>query len=196
MKIAVAMISVAGLHAHAGADPFFEADLGLVAPIADDDYETRVDESVKLGIRLGSRSGDRAFDVGVDATPYNDDLDNAITDVDVERYRFTFGARWEKPLGPKAHLFVRGAAGIDLIHYTATGTVFGVDFEFSETDVGIALEVSSGVLFDVGPVEIGAKLGIPFAFHFEEDDPNDQEDADLDYVGVDLDVAFVLAARF
>jgi hypothetical protein len=195
MRIAI-VFAVLVSSTQARADAFFEGDLGLAVPIADDDYERDVDESLKLGLRLGSRSGNHAFDVGVDITPYSDNLDSDIVEVDVERYRFLFGARLERPVGPKARLFFRAAAGIDLIHYTAQGDFLGIEIDASETDIGLALEVSGGVLFQVGPIELGAKLGVPFAFHFEEDDPDDNEDADLEYTGVDLDVAFVLAARF
>jgi hypothetical protein len=198
MRIGIAVIvaaTMASSPAHADG-AFFEGDLGLAVPIADDDYEASVDESLKLGLRLGTRTGSGGLDVGIDVTPYSDKLDNDFVDVDIERYRFMIGARYEKPVGAKARLFVRGAGGVDLIHYTAKGSFLGFDIDASETDVGIALEVAGGVLFDVGKVQLGAKLGVPFAFHFEEDDPDDAEDADLDYVGVDFDLAFVVNIPF
>jgi len=175
---------------------FFEGDLGIAAPIGDDDYETAVDSSLKFGLRVGTRTGSGGLDVGIDVTPFSDDLDSAITEVDIERYRFMLGGRYEKPVGPKARLFVRAAAGIDLVRVSVSGSIFGVEFDNSETDVGIGAEISGGVLFDVGPVQLGGKLGIPFAFHFDGDDPDDPEDTDLEYTGVDLDVAFVLGVKF
>ena len=196
MRIAIAGVLVmvsAPVHADG---TFFEADIGLMTPLGDDDYEQNIDESLKLGVRLGTRSGPRGLDVSVDFTPANDELDNALAEVGIQRFRFMVGGRYEHPLTPKARLFVRGAAGIDLVHVTASGDIFGQAFDTSETDVGLGLEISSGVLFDVGKVQLGAKLGIPFAFHFDDDDPNDPDDVDLEYTGVDLDVAFVLNVPF
>jgi hypothetical protein len=176
---------------------FVEADVGLAVPLLDDDYEASVDESLKLGLRLGTTTKFGGLDIGFDFTPFNDNLTNAfLTDVDIQRFRFHVGARAIYPITPKARLFARFGAGIDLIHYSARGSVLGIDFEASETDVGIALEASGGVMFDVGKVQIGAKLGIPMAFHFEEDDPNDNQDADLKYTSVDLDLSFVIAIPF
>ncbi|MBA2541860.1 MAG: hypothetical protein H0V17_19605 [Deltaproteobacteria bacterium] len=198
MRIGIAVIAagaMASSPAHADG-AFFEGDVGLAVPIADDDYEASVDDSLKLGLRLGTRTGFGGLDLGIDVTPYSDDLDSGFADIDIERYRFQIGARYEKPVGAKARLFFRAAGGIDLLHYTAEGSILGVAFETSETDVGIALEVAGGVLFDVGKVQLGVKLGLPFAFHFDDDDPNDPEDADLEYTGVDLDLAFVVGVSF
>ncbi|MGC4091324.1 MAG: outer membrane beta-barrel protein [Polyangiaceae bacterium] len=172
---------------------FFEGDVGLMSPIADDDYETAIDSSFKLGLRVGSGSAGRAFDVSYDFTPASDDINNAIADIDFQRHRVMFGARYVHPINPKANFFLRGAIGLDLIR--ETGTVLGQDF--SETDLGLGLEVHAGVLFDLSPkLSIGGKLGIPFAFHFDDDDPDDPDDSDLEYTGVDLDVAFLLNVKF
>lgn len=193
MRFAIAALLVMA-SAPAYADgAFFEGDVGLMTPIGDDEYETNIDEGLKLGLRLGTRTGPRALDVSFDFTPINDDL---FGNVDVQRFRFMVGGRYEYPLSAKAHLFVRGAAGIDLVHVSASGQILGVEFDFSQTDVGLGLEVSGGVMFDVGKAQVGAKLGFPFAFHFDDDDPDDPDDTDLDYTGVDLDVAFVLGVRF
>ncbi len=167
MRIALAtMFVMASTPAHADGT-FFEADVGLMTPLGDDDYEQTIDESLKLGVRLGSRSGSRGLDVSVDFTPANDELDSAIAEVGIQRFRFMAGGRYEHPITPKARFFVRGAAGVDLVRVTASGEFLGQEFDNSETDGGLALEISSGVLFDVGKVQLGAKLGIPFAFHFD-----------------------------
>ena len=194
MRIAIAALLVLVNAPSAHADgAFFEGDIGLMTPIGDDEYEGNIDDSLKLGLRLGSRTGQRALDVSFDFTPINDDL---AIDTDIQRFRFMVGGRYEYPLSAKAHLFVRGAAGIDLVHVSASGSVFGVQFDFSQTDVGLALELAGGVMFDVGKAQVGAKLGIPFAFHFDDDDQADPDDTDLEYTGVDLDIAFVVGVKF
>jgi len=185
-------ILIAGSSAAHAEGALFEADAGIAAPVGDDSYDRNVDNSFKLGARLGTRTSFGALDLGVDFTPYSDNLSNALIDVDIQRFRFLFGARWNHPISPKAHVFVRGAAGLDLIHYHASGTVLGITVDQSETDSGIGFEIDTGILFDVGKVQVGAKLGIPLGFHFNGDDPNDPADADLDYTAVDVDFAFVL----
>lgn len=196
MRIAIAGVLLV-MSTPARADgTFFEADVGLMTPLGDDDYEQTLDESLKLGVRLGTQSGARGFDVSIDFTPANDELDSALAEIGIQRFRFMAGGRYAHPINTKAQFFVRGAAGIDLVRVTASGSILGQDFDNSETDVGLGLEIGAGVLFDVGKVKLGAKLGIPFAFHFDDDDPDDPDDADLEYTGVDLDVAFVLNVPF
>jgi len=180
-------------HADGG---FLEADVGVAAPIGGDQYDSDVGNSFKLGVRVGTTTKFGGLDVGADFTPYSDELSNNLINVDIERYRFLFGGRYVRALSPKARLFVRGAAGLDLIHYHASGSVIGIDFDNSETDAGIGFEISTGVLLDIGRVAVGAKLGLPFGFHFNGDDPNDPNDADLDYTAVDIDFAFVVAVPF
>jgi hypothetical protein len=188
--------AVLALEAPAFADKgaFFEADAGMVFPVAGDEYNDNVDESFKFGLRIGTLTKFGGIDLGFDYTPYNDNVTPAFTDVDVQRFRLHIGARINHPIGRKATLFARFGAGLDLIHYKATAEI--INFENSETDAGIALDVSAGVLFDLGKVKIGAKLGLPMAFHFNEDDPMDTQDADLEYNALDVDIAFVVSIPF
>ncbi len=188
---ALGVVVAASSVAHADG-ALFEADAGIAAPIGDDSYDNNVDNSFKLGARLGTNTTFGALDVGVDFTPYSDNLSSALVDVDIQRFRFLFGARWKHPIAPKVHMFVRGAVGLDLIHYHASGSIGPIAVDQSETDAGIGLEIDTGILFDVGKVQLGAKLGLPIGMHFNGDDPNDPADADLDYTAVDIDFAFVL----
>jgi len=188
---------VLGSSSHARADgAFLEGDVGLMTPLGDDDYESSIDESLKLGLRFGTRTGPRALDLSFDFTPANDELDSVLADVGIQRYRLMAGGRIEHRINPKTYLFVRGAVGLDLVHISASGSLLGQRFENSETDLGLALEVSGGLMFDLGQLSIGGKLGLPFAFHFDDDDPDDPDDFDLEYTGVDLDVAFVVDVKF
>jgi hypothetical protein len=175
---------------------YLELDAGMAFPVAGDEYNDNVDSSFKLGLRVGGKTSFGGLDFGFDYTPYNDNVTPAFTDVDVQRFRLHFGARIDRPIGPKATLFARLGAGVDIIHYSARATILGMEFENSETDFGIALEASAGVLFDLGKVKIGAKIGLPMAFHFNDDDPAINDDADLEYTALDIDIAFVVQIPF
>ena len=47
-------------------------------------------------------------------------------------------------------------------------------------------------LIALGGVLLSAQLALPIALHFDDDDPNDPEDFDLEYTGVDLDFLFAV----
>ena len=189
------IVGLALVSTTARADGFIEGDVGIAVPIGDDDYDNSVDNSIKLGVRVGTATKFGGIDLSYDFTPYSDELSD-LFDVSIQRHRFLLGARYQQPINPKARFFVRAAGGLDLIHYNVSGSFLGVDVDNSETDAGIGLEFSGGVLFDIGKLSLGAKFGIPIAFHFNEDDPNDQTDADLDYTAVDFDFAFMVHVPF
>ncbi len=191
----LAGVAIVLASASARADGFFEADVGVATPLEDDDYDDTVDDSIKLGLRAGTATKFGGIDVSVDFTPYNDKLSD-VFDVDIQRYRFLIGARYQHPFSPKLRMFVRAAAGLDLLHYNASGSFLGIEFDNSETDAGIGLELSGGILFDLGKASLGVKLGLPVGMHFNEDDPNDQTDTDLDYTAVDLDFAVMVNVPF
>jgi hypothetical protein len=196
-SIVLAVILAASAPAAAEPKAFVETDIGLAIPMAEENYSEDVDTSFKFGARIGTPTKFGAIDFGLDFTPFNDKINEPfLTDLDVQRFRFHVGARFLHRIAPKAELFARFGAGIDLIHYKASGNILGFAFEASETDLGIALEASAGILFDLGKVRIGGKLGLPMGFHFEEDDPDDNQDADLEYTSIDLDITFVLAVPF
>jgi hypothetical protein len=183
----------------AAAEGFLEGHLGLAVPFEDGDYENATDESFKFGIRAGALMGNRGFDLAFDYTPVNDNLDSDFLnlDVGVSRFRILAGGRFGTRVAPKVNIVARVAAGTDIVRYKATGMLLGTEFEQSETDVGIALELAGGFMVDVTPtLALGGWLGVPMAFHFEEDDPDDNMDADLDYAGFDIDVTFVATLKF
>lgn len=190
----MAVVAVQFGDAHGGG--FIEPRLGLAFPVADDDYEDATDESLKLGVNVGLASRNRGIDFAFDFTPINEQLSNAFVDVDVSRFRFQVGGRLARSVGKRAWLVGRIAGGLDIIRYHAQGSLLGIQFESSETDVGIAAEVSGGLMFGVSRnVSVGGWLAVPMAFHFEGNDPNDPDDADLDYVGIDIDFMFVATIR-
>jgi hypothetical protein len=181
----------------AAADGYVEGVVGLAVPIGDDDYDQFADESLKLGVRAGGGGGPTKLELAGDFTLVDPAAEGGILNLDVsaQRYRILIGGRHQIPAG-KASLFVRLGAGIDIVHASATGTAFGVDFEVSDTDPGIAAEVGFGFTIPLGASGyVGAHLAIPMGFHFDEDDPNDESDLSFDYTGVDLDALFTIGTR-
>lgn len=206
----LAAASLAGAAGTAAAETgYFEGVVGLAVPIADLnddsnslDYDTAFDESLKLGVRAGSGTGPSAFELTLDFTPLNNDISfgfpGGSLDVDVLRFRALAGLRHRTAVGKGRGVVVFGrvGAGLDVLHYGASGSFLGIEYERSETDPGLALEVGGGVAVRLGgKLYLGGQLALPMAFHFDDDDPNDAEDADLEYGGVDLDLLFTVGTR-
>lgn len=193
----IAIASTAAMSTAAADGGYFEGVAGLTVPVGDDDWDQFADESLKLGIRAGGGGGPTALELGGDITLVSPDADveNLPGDFSSQQYRILIGARHRIPVG-KATMFLRGAGGVDVFHYSISGTVLGVDFERSETDPGLALEVGGGLSVPVGPsLYVGAQAAVPMAFHFDGDDPNDDNDADLEYTAYALDVMFTIGTR-
>ena len=190
LTIAIATTAAAGT---AAADGYFEGVVGLAVPVADDDYDNFADESLKFGLRAGGGAGPTALELTGDFTLVNPEYEgNDLLSISAQRYRVLVGARHRVPVG-KATLFVRLGAGIDLTHATASGTILGVDYESSDTDPGIAGEVGGGMIVPLGgKLYVGGHFAVPLAFHFDEDDPNQNDDIYFDYTGVDIDLLFTI----
>lgn len=191
--IAIATMTTASV---AQADGYFEGVAGLSIPVGDDDWDEFADESMKLGIRAGGGGGPTALEVSGDVTLINPDpaVENLPGDFGAQQYRVLIGARHRVKAG-NAMLFFRGAGGVDVFHYGISGDVFGVEFEQTETDPGIAAEVGGGFVVPVGNLYVGAQLAVPMAFHFDDDDPNNNEDADLEYTAYAIDLMFTIGTR-
>ncbi|MBZ0233934.1 MAG: outer membrane beta-barrel protein [Deltaproteobacteria bacterium] len=178
----------------AAADGYAEAVVGLAVPVADDDYDDFADESFKVGLRAGGGGGPTKLELSGDFTFVDPAAEGGLLnlDIDAERYRILVGARHAVPVG-KASLFVRLGAGVDIVHASATGSAFGIDFEVSDTDPGIAAEAGLGIMVPLGgKLYVGGHLAVPMAFHFDEDDPDDDTDLSFDYTGIDLDLLFTI----
>ncbi len=191
-SLVVAFASMAAARTATADGGYAEAVVGLGIPIAEDDYENAVDESLKLGVRAGGGAGSTAVELALDVTPVASELDSAAVEVGVQRYRMLIGGRHRIRSGP-ATLFVRAGVGVDVVHYSASSTVLGIMFEASETDLGLAAEVGGGFTIPVGgKLYVGGHLAVPMAFHFDDDDPAVNDDADLEYTGIDVDVLFTI----
>lgn len=191
--IAIATMTTASV---AHADGYFEGVVGLAVPVADDDYDDLSNESLKLGLRAGGGGGPTKLELSADFTPVNLEYEgNDLLDTSAQRYRVLIGARHVVPAG-KASLFVRLGAGVDIAHASAFGTIVGIDYEYSDTDPGIAAEAGMGVAIPIGgKLYVGGHFAVPMAFHFDEDDPDDDTDVSFDYTGIDIDVLFTIGTR-
>lgn len=190
LTIGIATTLTAGT---AAADGYFEGIAGLAIPVADDDYDDVADESLKLGVRAGGGGGPTKLELSADFSPVNLEYEgNDLLDTSAQRYRVLIGARHMVPAG-KARLFVRLGAGVDIVHAAAFGEVLGVDYEYTETDPGIAAEAGFGVAIPLGgKLYLGGHFALPMAFHFDEDDPDDDTDVSVDYTAFDVDLLFTI----
>lgn len=177
----------------AAADGYFEGVVGLAVPVADDDYDNFADESLKLGLRAGGGSGPTSLELSADFTLVNPEIENSDNfRIGAQRYRILVGARHHVPVGT-ASLFVRLGAGVDIAHASASGNIFGIAFETSDTDPGIAAEFGMGIRVPIGgKAYVGGHFAVPIAFHFDEDDPAQNDDISFDYTGVDIDMLFTI----
>lgn len=194
LPIAAAIAAVAASAAAARADGLVELAAGGAIPLAEDDYTDAVDNSVKFALHAAS-VGERGVgvDLGLDVTPVSLETSQFFgLEASAWRFRGLVGARGQWPLGAQAVGFVRGGAGVDVARYAVSGSLLGQSVDNSETDVGLALEVGGGVGVRLGGVLLSAQLALPIALHFDDDDPNDPEDFDLEYTGVDLDFLFAV----
>ncbi len=192
--LTVAAATTAGVQT-AAADGYVEGIVGLAIPVGDDDYDGFADESLKLGMRAGGGAGPTALELALDFTPVNPEAETGLLDISVQRYRMLVAARHRVPAGPGT-VFLRAGLGVDVLHYSASRSIFGVMFEASETDPGIAAEVGGGITVPVGgKLYVGGHFALPMAFHFDDDDPMDPEDTDLEYTGYDIDLLLTIGTR-
>lgn len=191
---ALAAAAILGTAGSAAAEGFVEGVVGAVVPIEEDSYADAVDEGLKVGLRAGSGLGPGAFELALDYTAFGgfEVLGSAY---DFTRYRALVGGRHRIGLdgAGKVALLVRVGVGVDVMSLRVTNDLF--DFESTETDAGIAAEVGTGFVVSLGKVYVGGQLALPMAFHFDEDDPDDPEDNDVEYNALDIDVLFTVGAR-
>ena len=80
---------------------------------------------------------------------------------------------------------MRAGAGVDVGNVSTQGTILGVEIDEGQTDLGLALEFGGGVGVELGSVYVGAQLAVPMAFHFDDNGPDDPDDYDFEYTGID-----------
>lgn len=178
----------------AAADSFAGAVGGIMIPLADSKSDNsgwadQVGSSPKLGIR-GGATGTSGLGgmISADWTPVNYNYKNNFTDVSAQRFRILAHLLFEKLVAPKLTVFGRAGGGIDIAHASASATILGTTFNASDTNVGWAFEVGGGVYFNVGSVQIGGEVALPFGGHSHKASGNN--DITLDYTSTDVDILF------
>lgn len=190
--IVLAAVLALGSGEAAAEGAFIDIFAGVANPISDGEYTDNVDASFKAGARVGSRTEFGALEAQVDFTPVSSEDRPFVVDIDVARFRVQFGGRFEKKVTSTASLYVRALGGLDIVDVDGTVEVGPFRGTFEDTDLGLAVEIAGGFMVNLGKVSIGGVIALPMAFHFDEDDPDDNQDIDLEYTGVDLDLMFVL----
>ncbi len=159
--------------AYAGTNGVAEAGVGVALPVADGGY--RKDYAASPTVWLAGvylpRYASRVFGVelGFEWTPFNNDgykaPNAAATQTDFTRFRLQVGGRYFRPLAPKLTGFARALAGVDIFSWTQTGRVGAVAFEATDADLGVALELGAGVMYQISSFTVGAQAAVPIGLH-------------------------------
>jgi hypothetical protein len=183
-----------------GPSGFVELVVGAARPLADEDWETFHETSLKLGLRAGAL--DRApglhfgFEVGVDYMPV--DTDDSVNlggvvyaDASVHRARILGGLRVGLRPAPDLLLFSRLGAGLDYLTGERTRTAGVITLTCQHDTMGLALEAGVGIAARVAGLSAGLQVAAPLAFHDNDDDRCLIGD---DYAAYDLDILFSVSA--
>jgi hypothetical protein len=190
----LACCTVLALAAPARADSFVDIFGGMSIPIGDDDWERTVDESPKIGVRVGAFPDRIGGFLQADWTPVNQEADEGPfpggeTDISAHRFRMLAGAMLRHPISNTLVFSGRAGLGIDIAYASVSGNIAGFEIDESETDAGLAVELGAGLWFKAGSVEVGGEVGLPMAFH---DDDNQQ----IDFVYNSYDLDLLVGVRF
>ncbi|MBE7450651.1 MAG: hypothetical protein HS111_17645 [Kofleriaceae bacterium] len=181
---------------------FIEAVLGLAVPVAEEDYEDTVDESLKLA-SVSARAapggpGRPGFELSRSTSRRSTPSSTRprSTSASSAHRGLHAGVSATACRRARAPCSCARASARALVHLSASGSILGINFETSQqTDVGLAAEVGAGLRTVPigGNLYVGAHFAVPMAFHFDDDDPGDPaSDTDFEYTGVDLDLLFTI----
>ena len=186
---AIVAFAVLAATTPAYADSFVDIVGGISTPISDDDWENAVESSPVLGVRVGALPKEVGGYLSVEWMPTNTDaqgwsIPGSQADISAHRFRIMVGPLLHHNVGA---LSVTGRAGIgaDIAYASASGNVIGVEFEESETDVGLGFEFAGGLWFKLGNLELGGEVSLPVGLH-----DDDNQNIDFNYTSVDLQLLF------
>ena len=194
---ALPLLLVVVAAAPAYADSFVGATGGVMIPLGDSNsgktgWSDLVSSSPKVGVRFG---GVGASSLGgmlsADWTPANYNYESQLLDVSANRFRILGHVLFEKRVAPKLTIAARMGGGIDIAHASATSPLGTA----SDTDVGWAFELGGGVWFNLGSVDIGGEIALPFGGHSHKDDLTNPRDIPFDYTSYDIDLLFGVRLR-
>jgi hypothetical protein len=183
-----------------GGRGFVELAIGEMTPMGDDQWDNVNDSAFKIGLHGGAwaRHG-LGFELAVDYTPLNSDYASfgvGNIQTDLTRLRLQIGGRGGAPIAHNLRAFGRFLVGADYVRGSVSGNVLGVNFDGDDSDVGLAVEIGGGVLYSLGIVSVGAQLAIPMAFHFTEQDAQNENYLDFDYNAYDVDLLLTVGTAF
>ena len=185
-----------------GSRGFIEAAIGQAAPVGEDEWENTFDSTLKLGLRGGAwGGGGLGFEAALDYTPLDsteDSLLGVTLRTDVSRFRLLIGGRFGADLARNVRLFGRVLIGADYMRgsYEGNAPIVG-DFSGDDSDTGLGAEVGGGVAINLANVvSVGAQLAIPMAFHFTEQDVQNEQYIDYDYNAFDVDFMVTVGTSF
>lgn len=176
----------------ARADSFVDLFGGISIPVEDEDWTDAVESSPVLGLRVGSVPNQIGGYLSADWMPTNTDaqgwnLPGTTGDISAHRFRLMVGPLFQHTVSNTLAVTGRAGIGADIAYASVSGTVFGAEFEESETDVGLGFEFAGGLWFKLGSLAIGGEVALPIAVH---DDDNEQNRPDFIYTSVDLQILF------
>lgn len=183
----------------AAADSFVGATGGVMVPLGDSKsdnsgWSDQVSSSPKLGVRAGAvGDSDVGGMVSADWTPISYNYQSQAVDVGAHRFRILAHLLFEKQIASRLTISARAGGGIDIAHASADATVLGTTFHASDTDVGWAFELGTGMWFKLGSLDLGGEVALPFGGHSHK--ASSTSDITFDYTSYDLDVLFGVRVR-
>ena len=169
------------------ADSYVGLAGGLAMPLTDDQYTDTVDTSPVIGVRVGAYPQALGGYLSFEWMPINLKQDFGGLDVSAHRFRLIVGPELHHPVSNTLSVTGRAGIGLDIARSSVSGTILGVDFDDSETDMGLGFEFAGGVWFHVGGIHVGGEVSLPVGIH---DDDTSEQDYDYDYTAVDLQLLF------
>ena len=198
MLAATTLLALAARPAHAGSEGIGEAGVGVAMPVADGGYRQDFSTSPALwlgGVYLpGFGSRVLGIELGFEWTRYFDEFEppnGARTDF--SRYRIQLGGRYFRPLTPQLVGFAHALAGVEIFAWTQKGNLGTVSYEASDEHVGLAFDLSSGVMYQVGKIALSAQVALPIGVHRQDKHDGSIE---INQTSFDLELRLTIGTRY
>ena len=156
-------------------------------PLSDEQYTDTVDTSPVVGLRVGAHPQALGGYLSFEWMPVNLKADFGGLDVSAHRFRLIVGPELHHPVSNTLVVTGRAGIGLDIARSSVSGNVFGIEFDDSETDMGLGFEFGAGLWFQLGGLQVGGEVSLPIGIH---DDDTTEMDYDYDYTAVDLQLLF------
>lgn len=191
LALALALVAVP---ATASADGYAEFVGGGGLPLGGGEHSESISSTLRAGVRLGLRE-QRGDD-------YELAIDYAFLDLqpgafgggatDAYAVRVQAGRRFQQDFG-SGFGFARFVAGVELVRVSGVGDA-GLDLV--ATDPGLAAEFAIGGGWRYDALVLGVQLGVPMTLHFDDDDKDVPPELDVQYGAADVELLFLVGARF